>query len=201
MIQQHTGDNIPIGMNRTVSNRLRYPLLSYQLFQNIHLLFQKVKRYLWINLVIQLCCNKPADNLCFRKQIIGRLVLLDFCFASQIFPAVHDQTVVNTDRHDLIQLGLEQPIGKSAYADILHSSLIHKRLPNQEPYPKVDLDFFFFHSHHPLVTGQRLPYPALLCGFDQIPETLRLLDQLIQNRNIIVTALLRHLSDAALVAG
>ena len=40
MIQQHTGDNIPIGVNRTVSNRLRYPLLSYQLFQNIHLLFQ-----------------------------------------------------------------------------------------------------------------------------------------------------------------
>ena len=36
MIQQHTGDNIPIGVNRTVSHRLRYPLLSYQLFQNIH---------------------------------------------------------------------------------------------------------------------------------------------------------------------
>lgn len=54
MIQQHTGDNIPIGVHRTVSDRLRYPLLSYQLFQRIHLLFQKVKRYLWIDLVIQL---------------------------------------------------------------------------------------------------------------------------------------------------
>ena len=32
MIQQHTGDNIPIGVHRTVSDRLRYPLLSYQLF-------------------------------------------------------------------------------------------------------------------------------------------------------------------------
>ena len=103
--------------------------------------------------------------------------------------------------HDLIQLGLEQPIGQGAYADILHGSLIHKRLPNQEPYPKVDLDFFFFHSHHLLVTGQRLPHPALLCGFNQIPEALRLLDQFIQNRNIIITALLRHLSDAALIAG
>ena len=39
MIQQHTGDNIPIGVHRTVSDRLRYPLLSYQLFQRIHLLF------------------------------------------------------------------------------------------------------------------------------------------------------------------
>ena len=38
MIQQHTGDNIPIGVHRTVSDRLRYPLLSYQLFQRIHLL-------------------------------------------------------------------------------------------------------------------------------------------------------------------
>ena len=46
-----------------------------------------------------------------------------------------------------------------------------------------------------------LPYPALLCGFNQIPEALRLLDQFIQNRNIIITALLRHLSDAALIAG
>ena len=45
------------------------------------------------------------------------------------------------------------------------------------------------------------PYPALLCGFNQIPEALRLLDQLIQDRNIIITALLRHLSDAALIAG
>lgn len=43
MIQQHTGDNIPIGVNRTVSDRLRYTLFSYQLFQRIHLLFQKVK--------------------------------------------------------------------------------------------------------------------------------------------------------------
>ena len=133
---------------------------------------------------------------------MGSLVLLDFCFAGQIFPAVHDQAVVSTDLHDLIHLGLEQPIGQGAYADILHSSLIHKRLPNQEPYPKVDLDFFFFHSHHPLVTGTvSPPYPALLCGFNQIPEALRLLDQFIQNRNIIITALLRHLSDAALIAG
>ena len=45
------------------------------------------------------------------------------------------------------------------------------------------------------------PYPALLCGFNQIPEALRLLDQFIQDRNIIITALLRHLSDAALIAG
>ena len=45
------------------------------------------------------------------------------------------------------------------------------------------------------------PYPALLYGFNQIPEALRLLDQFIQNRNIIITALLRHLSDAALIAG
>ena len=29
MIQQHTGDNIPRGVNRTVSDCLRYPLLSY----------------------------------------------------------------------------------------------------------------------------------------------------------------------------
>lgn len=64
MIQQHTGDNIPIGVHRTVSDCLRYPLLSYQLFQRIHLLFQKVKRYLWIDFVIQLRSNKPADNLC-----------------------------------------------------------------------------------------------------------------------------------------
>ncbi len=119
MVQQHTGDNIPIGVHRTVSDRLRYPLLSYQLFQRIHLLFQKVKRYLWIDFVIQLRSNKPADNLCFRKQIVGRPVLLDFCFAGQIFPTVHDQAVISTDLHDLIHLGLEQPIGQGAYADIL----------------------------------------------------------------------------------
>ena len=74
MIQQHTGDNIPIGVHHTVSDRLRYPLLSYQLFQRIHLLFQKVKRYLWVDFVIQLRSNKPTDNLCFRKQIVGRPV-------------------------------------------------------------------------------------------------------------------------------
>lgn len=67
MVQQHTGDNIPIGVHRTVSDRLRYPLLSYQLFQRIHLLFQKVKRYLWIDFVIQLRSNKPADNLCSNR--------------------------------------------------------------------------------------------------------------------------------------
>ena len=122
-----------------------------------------------IDFVIQLRSNKPADNLCFRKQIVGRPVLLDFCFAGQIFPAVHDQTVVNTDRHDLIQLGLEQPIGQGAYADILHSSLIHKRLPNQEPYPKVDLDFFFFHSHHPLVPGTVSPLPCLTLRLQSNP--------------------------------
>ena len=54
MVQQHTGDNIPIGVHRTVSDRLRYPLLSYQLFQRIHLLFQKVKRYLWIDFLMEI---------------------------------------------------------------------------------------------------------------------------------------------------
>ena len=49
----------------------------------------------------------------------------------------------------------------------------------------------------PLLPGQCLPYPALLCGFDQIPETLRLLDQLIQNCDISHCTLYNELPDEA----
>ena len=58
-----------------------------------------------------------------------------------------------------------------AYADILHSSLIHKRLPNQEPYPKVDLNFFFFSFASPF--GQ---YRIILSA-DTASEVRQLLSQ------------------------
>ena len=164
MIQQHTGDNIPIGVHRTVSDRLRYPLLSYQLFQRIHLLFQKVKRYLWIDLVIQLRSNKPADNLCFRKQIVGRPVLPRFLLRWPDIPCsfmirqLSAPTFMTLSISDWSSRLARVPTRISSTAA---SSTSVSRIRS---LPKVDLDFFFFHSHHPLVTGTvsppTLPYFA-----------------------------------------